>query len=85
MIYTILAALAGLGGIAAFIFKLINDKKDLLAKLSQATAQQVLKEWDDQVKAKELQVKEDERDYDAKKKDFFDKYGNPPGDSGSQS
>lgn len=77
MIYLISSILAVLGVVAGYIYKLFNENRSLKEKAANDAAVEKTKEWNDKIKVLDGKVSEDERDYEAAKKEFDDN-NNPP-------
>ncbi len=70
MIYAILAIIATLSGIGAWVYKLVKNNETLQQLLVGKAIDEELKIWADKIKEIEGKVKTDEEAYEAAKKKF---------------
>ena len=75
---TLLAILAAVGGVFAWIYSLIQKNASLKNQLAQNVAKDEIKELADKVTAQEGKVTEDERDY-SNLKDIFNRNNSDSG------
>lgn len=75
--YTVLAIVGVLGGLFAWLWSLVREVKTLKETLTLNEQDEKVKEWKDKISELSERIKEDERDYEEKRKRFDD--GNPPG------
>jgi hypothetical protein len=78
MIYIITAILAALSGLAAWVYKLINENKSLKDLSAQRDAADHIKEWHDRITQQNGVVEEDIRNYEESKKKFHTDWPTDP-------
>lgn len=78
LVYGILGILASLGGLFAWIYKLIKDNQALKETVASKDAQAKFKEWSDQIQGIESKISEEERNYEELKKAALSGSGDKP-------
>ncbi len=80
MIYAILAIIASLGGVGAWVYKLIKNNETLRQLLVGKAIDEELKIWADKIKEIEGKTKTDEEAYEEAKKKFNGSNGSGGGE-----